>query len=87
MKCCDKCKCKCPPKKVDFTIIIPEGIEIGDVEVYQVASDGKAVNEFILIGTLTKKIQIISQVSTLMTRTHMKVYLLQTRRNKNYGTN
>ena len=46
MKCCDKCKCKCPPKKVDFTIIIPEGIEIGDVEVYQVASDGKAVNEF-----------------------------------------
>jgi len=46
MKCCNKCKCKCPPKKVDFTIIIPEGIEMGDVEVYQVASDGKPLNEF-----------------------------------------
>lgn len=40
-----KCKCKCP-KKVDFTIMLPEGIEMGDLEVYQVASDGKAVNEF-----------------------------------------
>jgi len=46
MKCCDKCKCKCPPKKVDFTIMIPEGIEMGSVEVYQVASDGKPLNEF-----------------------------------------
>ena len=40
-----KCECKCP-KKVDFTIMLPEGIEMGDVEVYQVSSDGKAVNEF-----------------------------------------
>ena len=39
-------KCKCPPKKVDFTIMIPEGIEMGSVEVYQVAENGKPVNEF-----------------------------------------
>ena len=39
-------KCTCPPKKVDFTIIIPEGLEMGSVEVYQVAGNGKPVNEF-----------------------------------------
>ena len=43
-KCCDKCKC--PPKKVDFTIMLPEGIEMGSVEVYQVAPNGKPVGEF-----------------------------------------
>lgn len=46
MKCCDKCKCKCPPKKVDFTIMIPEGIEMGSVEVYQVDKKRERVNEF-----------------------------------------
>lgn len=40
-----KCKCKCP-KKVDFTIMLPEGIEMGSIEVYQVASDGKPQAEF-----------------------------------------
>lgn len=45
-KCCDKCKCECPPKKVDFTIMIPEGIEIGSVEVYQVDKKREPVNEF-----------------------------------------
>ena len=45
MKCCDKCKCKCP-KKIDVQLFIPEGFEMGAVEVYQVAENGKPVNEF-----------------------------------------
>tara|TARA_R100000541_G_scaffold6380_1_gene13904 strand:- start:3660 stop:3986 length:327 start_codon:yes stop_codon:yes gene_type:complete len=39
---CKKCKC---PTKVDIQICVPEGIEIGAVEIFQVAG-GKPVGEF-----------------------------------------
>jgi len=43
MTCCDKCKCK--PPKLDVQLFVPEGIEIGAVEIYQVA-DGKPTGQF-----------------------------------------
>jgi len=39
---CKKCKC---PTKVDIQICVPEGIEIGAVEIFQVAG-GKPTGEF-----------------------------------------
>ena len=39
---CKKCKC---PTKVDIQICVPEGVEIGAVEIFQVAG-GKPTGEF-----------------------------------------
>lgn len=42
-KCCPKCKC-CPPK-VDIQICVPEGVEIGAVEIFQMTG-GKPTGQF-----------------------------------------
>jgi len=39
---CKKCKC---PAKIDIQICVPEGVEIGAVEIFQVAG-GKPTGEF-----------------------------------------
>jgi len=39
---CKKCKC---PTKIDIQICVPEGVEIGAVEIFQVAG-GKPTGEF-----------------------------------------
>ena len=39
---CKKCKC---PTKIDIQICVPEGVEIGAVEIFQM-TDGKPTGEF-----------------------------------------
>jgi len=39
---CKKCKC---PTNIDIQICVPEGVEIGSVEIYQM-KDGEPVGEF-----------------------------------------
>ena len=43
MKCCDNCKCS--PKKIDVHLFIPEGLDIGEVKVFQIAKNGEPIGQ------------------------------------------
>ncbi len=43
---CEKCKCKCCNKKIDISLYVPEGMQIGEVEIFEIAESGKRVGEF-----------------------------------------
>ena len=41
------CKCKCHNKKLNFKILIPEGTELGDIDVFGVNEKQEIVSEYI----------------------------------------